>query len=115
MFFTELMEVNASATAHPARPLPLDDVGHREVASLQYHQFKLPIQRLNLENTQLVGDVLQSFGRVLGPKQAAFVVDDILADMLEAWTRGDKADTTNLSVWSGGLAVATKVRLYCSM
>lgn len=104
------MEVDASATCQPTRPLPVKDSSRGECFEIQHYQSKLPIRRLNLEDAKLAGNVLEALGRAMGPKQGAFTVDALLVDMLEAWTtRGDKPNLTILLEWAGRIVVATKV------
>lgn len=101
---TEFMEVDTSAAAQPNRPLPVNNK-----VSLKGHLSKLPIQRLNLENTRLAGDVLIAFGRCLGPKQGAYVIDGLVTEMLNAWSREVQPTLLSLKDWAGRLVVATKV------
>ena len=105
----ELMEVDFAATIQPARPLPILELDKKgPFTGFSSHQSKLPFLRLSLENAKLAGEILEGFGAVLGHKQAAYAIDSILSDMLDAWANG-KPTISMCQEWGGSLVVATKV------
>lgn len=103
------MEVDFTAITKPSRPLPVLEVGNTDLfTGLHSHPSKLPFLRLSLENSKLAGEVLEAFGAILGYKQAAYAIDSILSDMLEAWSER-KPTIAMCQEWGGSLVVATKV------
>ena len=103
------MEVDFSAATQVSRLLPLLEVTVWDSSMYRDHHSKLPCRYLTLDNARLAGEVIESFGKALGAKQGAFVVDALLSDMFEGWALAPPT-LALLKEWAGSLSVATKVR-----
>lgn len=101
------MDVDISATTQVSRPLPILEVSC-STNTCPENVSKLPIMNLSLENVTLAGEVLEAFGKVLGPKQGAYAVDSILSDVFDKWTQ-EQPTLTQLKEWASSIVVATKV------
>lgn len=107
-FASELVEVDLAATSASSHVL-LGEIKIRNGDGVSLAASKVPLKRLAFEQSQVLDQVLMAFGKALGPKQGAFVVDTLLADMFEEWHR-QNISVSVVQQWTSRIAIARKVR-----